>query len=83
MGHHQHPQTPAHSGKNGPHRNPLPAAQSIHRYRALHGEKIRQYYAVGDPVEHMRSVASNRRIGLALLGILIAAALVILVAWSR
>lgn len=48
---------------------PLPPALSMEQYRALRGEKIRQYYAVGDPVEHMRSVASNRRLGLALLAV--------------
>ncbi|MFM7182331.1 MAG: hypothetical protein ACKO2G_12825 [Verrucomicrobiales bacterium] len=45
---------------------PLPHALSMDQHRALRGEKVRQYYAVGDPVEHMRSVAVNRRIGLAL-----------------
>ena len=53
------------------------------RYPALHGEKIRQYYAVGDPVQHMQSVASNRRLGLFLLGIFIAVVLILLVAWLR
>lgn len=50
----------------------------MERYRALHGEKIRQYYAVGDPVEHMRSVASNRRLGLVVFGILIAIVLIVI-----
>ena len=49
----------------------------MERYRALRGDKIRQYYAVGDPVQHMHSVASNRRLGLALLGVFLLILLVL------
>ena len=83
MSYQARPRPAALSGIDKTRNKPLPKAQPLEKYRALHGEKIRQYYAVGDPVQHMRSVAGNRRIALVLGGILLAVVVIVIFAGRR
>jgi hypothetical protein len=72
MPHRTRPRPAVLSGIEKVRNKPLPNVQPMEQYRALQGNKIRQYYAVGDPVQHMHSSASTRRLGLVLAGIFFA-----------
>lgn len=65
------------AGSNVAGRKPLPNARQMESYRVLQGEKVRQYYTIGDPVQHMQWTANMRRLGLIALGFVVLIALLL------
>lgn len=70
MSFHRRPRPAALSGSNESERKPIPNVRPIENYRVMQGQKIRQYYSVGDPIQHAQSATNLLILGIAFVGLI-------------